>query len=172
MADKEWIVEGNVWRVGKNINTESIVPSRWLHEGTEPLMQHIAEVLIPEFPKKAQKNDIWVGEANLGCSSARNAPLFLKLKGIGVIICGSAARTFYRNALNSGIPIFEIGDEVSKLKMGDRARVDVITGEIKNLTTGATIQAKKLPDFMLTILQAGSIKQWIINRKSEYKFLK
>jgi 3-isopropylmalate/(R)-2-methylmalate dehydratase small subunit len=172
MANKEWIVEGNVWRVGKNVNTESIVPSRWLHEGTEPLMQHIAEVLIPEFPKKAQKNDIWVGGVNLGCSSARNAPLFLKIKGIGVIICSSSARTFYRNALNSGIPIFEIGDEVSKIKMGDKLRVDVVSGEIKNLTTGETIQAKKFPDFMLTILQAGSIKQWILNRKSEYKFLK
>jgi 3-isopropylmalate/(R)-2-methylmalate dehydratase small subunit len=136
------------------------------------LMKHIAEPLIPEFPTKAKKDDIWVGEANLGCSSARNAPLFLKIKGIGVIICASASRTFYRNALNSGIPIFEIGSEVDKLKMGDRVRVDVKTGEIKNLTTGIVIQAKKLPGFMLTILEAGSIKQWILNRKSEYKFLK
>ena len=168
---REWVVEGTVWRVGNNINTESITPSRWLHEGETPMMEHIGEILIPEFPKKMNKNDVWVGGSNLGCSSSRNAPLFLKKKGIGVVLCHTASRIFYRNALNSGLPIFEIGDEVAKIRMGDRVRVDILMGLIENLTTGQTIQAKPLPDFIMDILNAGGITQFILSRKSEYKLL-
>ncbi len=121
-TNDEWTVEGTAWRVGNNVNTESITPSRWLHEGEAPMLEHIGEILIPEFPKKMNKGDFWVGGSNLGCSSSRNAPLFLKKKGIGVVLCHSASRIFYRNALNSGLPIFEIGDEVAKIRMGDRLK--------------------------------------------------
>ncbi len=172
MADKEWIVEGTVWKVGNNVNTESITPSRWLHAGEQPIMEHIGEILIPDFPKKMKKGDIWAGGSNLGCSSSRNAALYLKKKGIGVIVCHSASRIFYRNALNSGIPIFEIGDDIRKLNMGDRIRVDVRTGEIKNLTTGEGIQARPFPDFIMAILEAGGINPYILSRKSEYKLLR
>ena len=170
--DKKWIVEGNAWRVGDNVNTESITPSTWLHAGGELLMQHIGELLIPDFPKKAKQGDIWVGGSNLGCSSSRNAPLFLKEKGIGAILCHSASRIFYRNALNSGLPIFEVGKDIEKINMGDKVRINVRTGEIKNLTTGEDIQAQPLPDFIMRILEAGGINGYIISRKSEYKFLK
>jgi 3-isopropylmalate/(R)-2-methylmalate dehydratase small subunit len=74
--------------------------------------------------------------------------------------------------LNSGLPIFEIGKEVEKIHMGDRVRINVRTGEIKNLTTGAEIKAKDLPDFIMSILEAGGINQYIVSRKSEYKLLK
>jgi 3-isopropylmalate/(R)-2-methylmalate dehydratase small subunit len=169
---KEWIVEGAVWKVGDNVNTESITPSRWLHEGPNDIMEHIGEILIPDFPKRMQKGDVWVGGSNLGCSSSRNAPLYLKNKGIGVIVCHSASRIFYRNALNSGLPIFEIGKEVEKIRMGDRIRVNVKTGEIKNLTTGAEIKTKGFPEFIMAILECGGINQYILSRKSEYKLLK
>jgi 3-isopropylmalate/(R)-2-methylmalate dehydratase small subunit len=168
----EWIVEGTVWRVGNNVNTESITPSRWLHEGEVPMLEHIGEILIPEFPKKMTTGDLWVGGSNLGCSSSRNAPLFLKKKGIGVVLCHSASRIFYRNALNSGLPIFEIGTEIEKIRMGDRVRVDVMKGLVKNLTTGQTIQAKPLPGFIMEILNAGGITEYILSRKSEYKLLR
>lgn len=170
--DKEWIVEGNVWKVGNNVNTESITPSRWLHEGHDLLMAHIGELLIPEFPKKVQQGDIWVGGSNLGCSSSRNAPLFLKQKGIGAILCNSASRIFYRNAINSGLPIFDIGEETEKMSMGDRVNVNIRTGLIRNLTKGDEIQAKGFPDFILAILQAGGIGKYILSRKGEYKLLK
>lgn len=171
-TDKEWIVEGVAWRVGNNVNTESITPSHWLHSGEAPLMEHIAEILLPEFPKKMVKGDIFAGGSNLGCSSSRNAPLFLKKKGVGVILCHSAARIFYRNALNSGIPIFELGDEVEEIRMGDQLKVDVKKGLIENLTIGRTIQIKPLPDFIMAILEAGGINGYILSRKSEYKLLK
>jgi len=170
--DKEWIVEGTVWKVGNDVNTESITPSKWLHEGHDLLMEHIGEILMPDFPKKVKKGDIWVGGTNLGCSSSRNAPLFLKDKGIGAIICNSASRIFYRNAVNSGLPILEIGKDVEKVRMGDKVRVNVRTGEIKNLTTGEEVKAKALPDFIMNILEAGGINQYIVSRKSEYKLLK
>ena len=170
--DKALIVEGNVWKVGDNVNTESITPSKWLHEGHALLMEHIGEILISDFPKKVRKDDIWAGGTNLGCSSSRNAPLFLKDKGIGAIICNSASRIFYRNAVNSGLPILEIGKDVDKIGMGDKVRVNVRTGEIKNITTGEEIKAKGLPDFIMEILEAGGINQYIVSRKSEYKLLK
>jgi len=169
---KEWVAEGTVWKVGDNVNTESITPSRWLHEGHHLVMEHIGEILIPEFPKKMKKGDIWVGGSNLGCSSSRNAPLYMKDKGIGVILCHSASRIFYRNALNSGLPIFEIGKEVAKIRMGDRLKVNVVTAKIENLTTGEIIQGKPLPDFIMDILQAGGIGKYIVSRKSEFRLLK
>ena len=169
---EEWIVEGNVWKVGDNVNTESITPSKWLHAGQGPLMEHIGEMLISDFPKKVESGDLWVGGSNLGCSSSRNAPLFLKNKGIGVILCHSASRIFYRNALNSGIPIFEIGKDVNKINMGDRVRVNVKSGEVRNLTTGEEIKTKPFPPFMMAILEAGGINNYILSRRSEYKLLK
>ncbi|MGD0233214.1 MAG: 3-isopropylmalate dehydratase [Syntrophorhabdales bacterium] len=169
---KAWIVKGTVWRVGNNVNTESITPSHWLHMGEAPMLAHIGEFLMPEFSKKMHKGDIWAGGSNLGCSSSRNAPLFLKKKGISVVICHSASRIFYRNALNSGLPIFEIGDAIEKIHMGDSVKVDIKTGRIDNLTTGETIQAKPLPDFIMGILEAGGINPYIVKHKSEFKLLK
>jgi 3-isopropylmalate/(R)-2-methylmalate dehydratase small subunit len=169
---KQWIVKGAVWRVGNNVNTESITPSHWLHMGEKPMLEHIGELLLPEFPKQMHKGDIWAAGSNLGCSSSRNAPLFLKKKGIGVVICHSASRIFYRNALNSGLPILEIGDEISKIHMGDNIQVDVKTGRIDNLTTGETIQARPFPDFIMGILEAGGINPYIVKHKSDFKLLK
>jgi 3-isopropylmalate/(R)-2-methylmalate dehydratase small subunit len=171
IGEEGWI-GGNVWRVGNNVNTESITPSRWLHEGGDIILDHIGEILIPDFPRKVQKGDIWVGGSNLGCSSSRNAPFFLKKKGIGAVLCNSASRIFYRNAINAGLPIFDIGKEVEKLHMGDRVRVNVYTGEIKNLTTGEEINTKPYPDFIMKIVEAGGIGNYIKSRKSEYKLLK
>jgi 3-isopropylmalate/(R)-2-methylmalate dehydratase small subunit len=169
---QEWFVEGTVWKVGNNVNTESITPSRWLHEGKAPMMEHIGELLIPDFPRKAQKNDVWVSGTNLGCSSSRNAPLYLKYKGVGAVVCNSASRIFYRNAINSGLPIFDIGEEAEKIKMGDRIKVDVKKGVILNLTTGNEIKAKPFPDFIMAILEAGGINEYILAHKNQYELLK
>ena len=172
MEKKEWIVEGNVWKVGNNINTESIQPSQWQQAGPEAMKAHCAELLIPEFPKKVKKNDIWVAGSNFGCSSSRNAAGSLMDVGIGVIVCHSASRICYRNSINSGLPIFEIGEEVNKIKMGDKLKVDIMTGVIENLTTGAKIQAKSLPDFLLEIIEAGGARQKILKEKNKYPMLK
>ncbi len=171
IGDNGWL-EGNVWKVGNNINTESITPSRWLHEGVDALMEHIGELLIPEFPTKVRSGDFWVGGTNLGCSSSRNAPRFLRKKGIAAVLCNSASRIFYRNAINEGLPIFEIGTEVEKIRMGDRLRINVYTGQIHSRTTGIEIEAKPYPDFIMRIVEAGGIGNYIRSHKSEYKLLK
>jgi 3-isopropylmalate/(R)-2-methylmalate dehydratase small subunit len=168
----EKIIEGNVWRVGNNVNTESITPSRWLHEGEDLLMEHIGEILIPDFPKKMNWGDIWVGGTNHGCSSSRNAPQYLKQKGIAAVLCNSSSRIFYRNAINAGLPIFDIGKDVEKIKMGDRVRINVKTGDIKNLSTGDEMKARVFPDFIMKIVEAGGLIPHIKSRKSEYKLLK
>jgi 3-isopropylmalate/(R)-2-methylmalate dehydratase small subunit len=136
------------------------------------MMEHIGELLIPDFPKKAQKDDIWVAGTNLGCCSSRNAPLYLKYKGVGAVVCDSAARLFYRNAINSGLPIFDIGQEVKKIKMGDTIKVDVKKGLIMNVTTGEQIRTKPFPDFIMAILEAGGINEYIIAHKNQYELLK
>ena len=169
MEKKEWIVEGNVWKVGNNVNTESIEPSNWQQAGEEALMAHVAELLIPEFPKKMQKGDIWVAGSNLGCSSSRNAAFTLKRKGIAAFICHSASRIFYRNAINCGVPIYTIGEEVEKIKMGDRIRINIRTGLIENLTAEAKIQAEPISDFLMEYLDAGGIEEKMRAHKSEYK---
>jgi 3-isopropylmalate/(R)-2-methylmalate dehydratase small subunit len=169
MQKKEWIVEGNVWKVGNNINTESIQPSQWQQGGPEAMRAHVAELLIPEFPKKVQKDDIWVAGTNFGCSSSRNAAGSLEDAGIGVIVCASASRICYRNSINSGLPIFEIGEEVEKIKMGDRMRVNVRTGEIQNLTSGVKMQTKPLPDFLMEIIELGGVKQKLLR---DYNLIK
>lgn len=170
-TQKEWIVEGNAWRVGNNVNTESITPSRWLHEGPEPMREHIAELLIPEFPKKVQEGDVWFAGRNLGCSSSRNASLFLKHAGIRAVVCNTAARVFYRNAVNSGLPVFEIGDAVADFHQGDRVKVDVKTGLIKNLTTGKTAQAKPFPQMLMEVLEAGGINGYIRAHAEKFPLL-
>src|SRR3972149_759515 len=172
MAKKKWIVQGNVGKVGNNINTESIQPSQGQQAGPEAMKAHTAELLIPEFPRKVKQDDIWVAGSNFGCSSSRNAAGSLKDVGIGVIICNSASRICYRNSINSGLPIFEVGEEVDKLKMGDELRVNIRTGAIENLTTGAKIQAKPFPDFLMEIIEAGGARQKIMNEKSKNPLLK
>jgi 3-isopropylmalate/(R)-2-methylmalate dehydratase small subunit len=171
-AQKQWMIEGNAWKVGNNVNTESITPSRWLHEGPGPMREHIAEILIPEFPKQVKEGDIWCGGSNLGCSSSRNAPLYLRYAGIRAIICNTASRIFYRNAVNSGLPIFEIGAAADEIKQGDRVQVDVETATIKDLTTGKTVQAKPFPTMIMELLEAGSINGYILAHKEKFPLLK
>ena len=170
-APQEWIVEGNAWKVGHNVNTESITPSRWLHEGPGPMREHIAELLIPEFPKKVQEGDVWFAGTNLGCSSSRNASLYLKHAGIRAVVCQTAARVFYRNAVNSGLPVFEIGDAVADFRQGDRVQVNVRTGLIKNLTTGKIAQAKPFPPMIMDLLEAGGITGYIRTHAEKFPLL-
>lgn len=171
MESKEWIVEGNVWKVGDNVNAESFMPGTWGHGPYHLLLEHIGEMLIPDFPKKVGKGDILVGGINFGCSSSRNFATPLKDKGIGAIVCHSSARNFYRTAINCGVPVFDIGEDIKKINMGDRLRVNVKTGEIKNVTSGEEIKSQKFPDFIMEILEADGIIPKIEGRRSEYEHL-
>jgi 3-isopropylmalate/(R)-2-methylmalate dehydratase small subunit len=165
------LIEGNVWVFGKNIDTDVILPGKYLVV-TDPveLGKHAMEGLDPSFFKKVAKGDIVLAGRYFGCGSSREqAPVALKASGIAAVVAESYARIFYRNALNIGLPVLEIENTEQIAKEGGRIRIDVETGEIKNLDTGETFQAKPIPDFMLEIIREGGligkIKKHVIEGK-------
>ena len=165
------LIEGNVWVFGKNIDTDVILPGKYLVV-TDPveLGKHAMEGLDLSFFKKVAKGDIVLAGRYFGCGSSREqAPVALKASGIAAVVAESYARIFYRNALNIGLPVLEIENTKQIAKEGGRIRIDVETGEIKNLDTGETFQAKPIPDFMLEIIREGGlinkIKKHVIEGK-------
>ena len=155
--------EGKVWRYGDNIDTDVIIPARYLNT-FEPkaLAEHCMEDIDTTFAKEVAAGDIMVGGRNFGCGSSReHAPIAIAASGIPVVIAASFARIFYRNGINIGLPLLEIGDAVEKISAGDRLRVDTATGAIENLTTGDTFRAHPLPGFVQEIAQAGGLLNYI-----------
>jgi 3-isopropylmalate/(R)-2-methylmalate dehydratase small subunit len=138
------ILRGKAHKFGDNIDTDIIIPARYLVT-TDPqeLAKHCMEPIAPDFPQRAKPGDIIVAGENFGCGSSReHAPLAIKGLGISCVIAKSFARIFYRNAFNIGLPVIE-------------------TGTIKNLTTGKTYQAMPIPPFMREILNAGGLINYV-----------
>lgn len=158
---------GKVWRYGDNIDTDVIIPARYLNSfDPKELASHCMVDIDESFAPNVQTGDIMVGGHNFGCGSSReHAPIAIKASGIPVIIAASFARIFYRNAINVGLPVLEIGDDVEKIKAGDIVSVDLSTGKIVDETTGDTFQAPPLPGFIQDIAKTGGL----INYVKEYK---
>lgn len=156
-------LEGKVWRYGDNIDTDVIIPARYLNSfDPKDLAAHCMEDIDETFSKKVQEGDIMVGGKNFGCGSSReHAPVAIKASGVPVVIAASFARIFYRNGINIGLPLLEIGDDVEKIKAGDKLRVDTSTGTIEDLTTGDVFHAHPLPGFVQEIAQAGGLINYI-----------
>ncbi|MBQ7478860.1 MAG: 3-isopropylmalate dehydratase small subunit [Selenomonadaceae bacterium] len=156
-------LEGKVWRYGDNIDTDVIIPARYLNSfDPKDLASHCMEDIDETFSKKVQEGDIMVGGKNFGCGSSReHAPVAIKASGVPVVIAASFARIFYRNGINIGLPLLEIGDDVEKIKAEDKLRVDTSTGTIEDLTTGDVFHAHPLPGFVQEIAQAGGLINYI-----------
>lgn len=157
------ILEGNVWRYGDNIDTDVIIPARYLNS-FEPkeLASHCMVDIDESFAQNVQDGDIMVGGRNFGCGSSReHAPVAIKASGVPVVIAASFARIFYRNAINVGLPVLEIGDDVERIQAGDRLRVDIASGTIVDETTGDTFQAPPLPGFIQNIARAGGLIEYV-----------
>lgn len=152
-------IKGKVWKFGEDINTDVIIPARYLNTSDPAeLAKHCMEGADPDFYKKIKSGDIIVAGKNFGCGSSReHAPIALKAAGIGCVIAQSFARIFYRNAFNMGLPIFECDETVSALKEGDEVEVDADTGEIRDLTTGDTFKAQPIPPFMQELISDGGL---------------
>ena len=121
--------------------------------------------LDESFAQNVKAGDIMVGGRNFGCGSSReHAPVAIRAAGVPVVIAASFARIFYRNGINIGLPLLEIGDEVEKIKADDELMVNVATGEIKDLTTGDVFKAHPLPGFVQEIAQAGGLINYIKNK--------
>ncbi|MBR2216698.1 MAG: 3-isopropylmalate dehydratase small subunit [Selenomonadaceae bacterium] len=152
-------LRGKVWRYGDNIDTDVIIPARYLNTfDPQELAAHCMVDIDESFAKNVKAGDIMVGGKNFGCGSSReHAPVAIKASGVPVVIAASFARIFYRNGINIGLPLLEIGDAVEKIKAGDELRVDTDTGVIEDLTTGDKFKAHPLPGFVQEIAKAGGL---------------
>lgn len=150
---------GTAHRYGRDVDTDVIIPARYLNTSVpEELAKHCMEDLDAGFVGKVSPGDILVAEENFGCGSSReHAPISIKAAGIDVVIAKSFARIFYRNAINTGLPILEAPDAVDGISDGDRVEVDADTGTITNLTTGATFTAQPFPPFVKDIIEKGGL---------------
>ncbi len=150
--------QGKAHVFGDDINTDYIISGKYKFKTLDmkELAKHVMEDLDPEFYEKVQDGDFLVAGRNFGCGSSREqAPLALKHAGIRAVLARSFARLFYRNAINTGLPVVECDtDEISP---GDRLEVDLEAGKIRNLTTGKVLTSKPLPPVMLKILGDGGL---------------
>ena len=156
-------LKGKVWRYGDNIDTDVIIPARYLNTfDPKELASHCMVDIDETFAKNVKDGDIMVGGKNFGCGSSReHAPVAIKASGVPVVIAASFARIFYRNGINIGLPLLEIGADVEKISAGDELSVDVSTGVIHDLTTGDTFQAHPLPGFIQDIAKAGGLVEYV-----------
>ena len=159
-------ISGKVHRYGANVNTDVIIPARYLNVwDANELARHCMEDIDVDFVRRAEPGDIIVADANFGCGSSReHAPMAIKAAGIGCVIATSFARIFYRNALNIGLPILECADAAEKTQAGDTLEVDLSTGEILNTTRGLTFRAEPFPVFMLGLIEAGGLIEYTRRR--------
>ena len=160
-------IEGKVWRYGDNIDTDVIIPARYLNTfDPAELAKHCMVDIDETFAQKVKAVDVMVGGKNFGCGSSReHAPVAIKASGIPVVIAASFARIFYRNGINIGLPLLEIGDAVEKISADDVLKIDTTTGTIENLTTGDTFKAQPLPPFVQGIADAGGLINYIKSKK-------
>ena len=151
--------EGRVFKYGDNVDTDVIIPARYLNATTgEELAKHCMEDIDKEFIHKVQPGDIIVAEKNFGCGSSReHAPLAIKCAGVSCVIAETFARIFYRNAINIGFPIVECAQAAEEIQAGDQVEVDFATGIITDSTQGKTWQAAPFPAFIDGIIQSGGL---------------
>ena len=157
------ILKGAVHKYGSNVNTDEIIPARYLNS-SEPavLAKYCMEDIDKDFVKKVKKGDIIVAENNFGCGSSReHAPIAIKASGVSAVIANSFARIFFRNAINIGLPILESSEAVKAIKTGDTIEVNLNKGIIKNLTKNEIYKSQPFPEFMQKIIKAGGLLGYI-----------
>ena len=152
-------VKGRVFKYGNDVDTDVIIPARYLNTTSEKeLASHCMEDIDPDFIKNVKAGDIIVAEDNFGCGSSReHAPIAIKASGVSLVIANSFARIFYRNSINIGLPILECPEAVKEISAGDIVSCDLGEGVIKNETTGKSFQAEPFPPFIQEIIADGGL---------------
>lgn len=158
-----------VWRYGDHVDTDVIIPARYLNIADfDELAEHAMEDIDTTFAPNVQPGDYVVTGKNFGCGSSReHAPVVIKVKGVKCIIADSFARIFYRNAINIGLPVLEIGKDVEKIAAGDELDVNMAAGEIKIVNKGITIKTKPLPEFIQKIADCGGLINYVKGEHQE-----
>lgn len=159
-------MKGKVWKFGNDIDTDIILPGRYLiYTDEEELSKHCMEGLVSDFKEKVSEGDFILGGTNFGCGSSReHAPIAIKGCGISAVIAESFARIFYRNATNVGVPLLEAPGISELIEDGEEINVDMENGIIIS-ESGKEVEFKKLPPFMLEILESGGLINYLKNQK-------
>ena len=163
--------QGRAHKYGADVNTDVIIPARYLQSYDRVLwMAHCMEDIDTEFVKRVKPGDLIVATTNFGCGSSREqAPIVIKDIGVSCVIASSFARIFFRNAINIGLPILESPEAAEATTMGDELVVNLITGDINNITKQSTFHAKPYPDFMKGIIEKGGLIAYTRGRFEENK---
>ena len=155
------------WVFGDDVDTDQIIAGRYLVK-REPreLAKHVMESIAPNFAKEVREGDVIIAGKNFGCGSSREqAPIALKAAGVSAIVAESFARIFYRNAINQGLPAIVCKDVSKKFEPGDEIEVDLKRGEVRNLRTRESFKIEPLPGFILDIINAGGLLNYLKHRK-------
>ena len=155
-------IRGKVWKYGDNVDTDAIIPARYLNMSTAAeLAAHTMEDVDASFVSEVKPGDIIVAGKNFGCGSSReHAPVALKGSGIACVVAETFARIFFRNAINIGLPILECPEAAQETDAGQTLEVDLASGSIRNLDTGKAYQASAYPPFMLELIDAGGLVEY------------
>ncbi len=160
------MLKGKVHKYGADVNTDVIIPARYLniYDPVE-LAKHCMEDIDEDFLKKVEPGDIIMATTNFGCGSSReHAPMAIKAVGISCVIAKNFARIFFRNAINIGLPLLECEEAVDNTESGDVLEIDLSKGEIKNITRKLTFTASPYPDFMAEIISSGGLIEYTKKR--------
>ena len=165
------MVSGKVFKYGDNVDTDVIIPARYLNAPSpEELAKHCMEDIDASFATTVKPGDIMVGGANFGCGSSReHAPISIRACGVRCVIAASFARIFYRNSINIGFPILECPEAAAAIQNGDTVSVDFATGKIVDETTGETFQAVALPPFIEKIVEHNGLLPYLKARMDQKK---
>ena len=158
--------EGRVFKFGDNVDTDVIIPARYLNSSDPAeLAKHCMEDIDKDFVNKVKKGDIIVANKNFGCGSSReHAPIAIKAAGVSCVIAETFARIFYRNAINIGLPIIECPEAAKNIEEGDEVEVDFDSGVIYNKTKGTSFKGQAFPEFMQKIIAAEGLINYINNK--------
>ena len=154
---------GNVFKYGDNVDTDVIIPARYLNSSDpKELATHCMEDIDKDFVSNVKEGDIIVANKNFGCGSSReHAPIAIKAAGVSCVIAETFARIFYRNAINIGLPIIECPQAAVAIAQGDEVEVDFDSGVITDITTGENYQGQAFPPFMQKIIDCEGLVNYI-----------
>ena len=157
------IAFGKVHKYGDNVDTDVIIPARYLNSSDpKELAKNCMEDIDPDFVNRVKPGDIMVGQKNFGCGSSReHAPIAIKASGISCVIAETFARIFYRNAINIGLPIIECKEAAEGIEAGDEVDIDFDSGKIYNRTKGTEFQGQSFPPFMQKIIASEGLIPYI-----------
>lgn len=159
--------QGSVFKYGDNVDTDVIIPARYLNiQDRTELASHCMEDIDDTFTSKVNKGDIMVAGKNFGCGSSReHAPQVIRDSGVACVIAETFARIFYRNAINIGLPIIECPEAAKAISAGDEVAIDFDSGVITNVTKNESYQGQAFPEFMQNIIKAEGLVNYINSGK-------